>query len=59
MTSKRRVIVGWRQVPVQKVRTRTGRPAAAPAVAPLAPAAIDPADESDEIPPPDLPGRSK
>jgi len=32
MQSKRRVIVGWRQVPVQKTRSRTGRPIAKLAV---------------------------
>lgn len=59
MQSKRRVIVGWRQVPVQKVRTRAGRPAAAPAAAnPAPPAAGDADDEADEVQSP-VRGRSK
>lgn len=59
MKSKRRLITGWRQVPVQKVRTRTGRPAATPAAGadPGPRAAVDPADEpgahAPELPDPD------
>lgn len=59
MQSKRRVIVGWRQVPVQKVRARAGRTVAVPAVVPAPPAAADIDDDSGEASTPDVPGRAK
>ena len=61
MQSKRRVIVGWRQVPVQKIRSRVRRPAEAPAVgAPVLPDGAQDADEEPgEAPSLQPPGRSK
>ena len=60
MQSKRRMIVGWRQVPVQKIRTRVGRGAAVPATgAATEPrTAVDPDDEAGETPSP-APPRAK
>ena len=56
--SKRRVIVGWRQVPVQKIRTRAGRPAATPAAGAAQQPRAD-ADEPDDVQPPEPTGRTK
>lgn len=60
MQSKRRMIVGWRQIPVQKLRTRVGRGAAVPAAGAAAEprAEVDPDDEAGEVPSP-VPPRAK